>query len=131
MLIDVIRNTNEINKYHCPTTTLYTSGLVESNDVDTIVEAMQNCLHHGNVIIVKHSMNSVFDATIDDVLTVVSKAVKKAKRDWFKGVYCYKCEVYKDDIIIYIGCTDRYSYLESKAWEANYYVDESEFCDVR
>lgn len=137
MLIDVVYNTDETKKYNCLTTTLYTSGVVESNDVDTIVDVMQNYLHHYSVIIVRHSMNNIFDATIDDVLSVVKQAVKKAKRDWFKGVYCYKCEVYKDDIIIYIGCTDRYSYLESKSWECKWFreaidnVNESEFCDVR
>lgn len=103
MLIDVLYNTDEINKYHCLTTTMQMSGNKEKSDVDTVVDVMKNYLHHYNVIVIKQ-IN-------DDVLSVVKQAVK-AKQDWFKGVYCYKYVVVDGNIVIYIGCTDRYSDLE-------------------
>ena len=116
MLISVLYNTDEMDRYHRLVTTIYTSGSIEKDDVKTIVDVMKNYLHHHNVIALKHTMSSVFDADINDVIAVVKQCVKTAKQDWFKHVYCYKYKVEDDVILIYIGYTDRYRHLEWTGW---------------
>lgn len=114
MLIDFIPNTNETKVYRCNTSTIYTSGKVENNDIKTLIEIMQNNLNYANILILKHTMLDLFDAKLNDVIKVVEQATKKAKinNNNNNNIYCYKYKVHNNNIIIYIGCTEKYLYLE-------------------
>lgn len=93
-MLEVLYNTDYIQKYHKLTTTIIVNDITEE-DIKEIIRVMNEYLHHFNCIILR---NRYCTNVSEDII----KKIVKAKQDWFKNVYCYKYKIIDNEIVIYI-----------------------------